>query len=200
MSASLTPFLQLASQTVRDPREGARRVLSLRVPEGLLWQALVLVVVVSVLLTSLGELLVPAPVDPLVPVFAANPMFTAVVQGGLLVVTVYAIHFIGRAMGGKGDFAGALALTVWLQFIMTLLQVAQTVFLLVLPPVAGLIGVLGIGLFFWLLSNFVTVLHGFTSAVGTFFGILVSMVAIVFAVSILMSLLGITLQGALPDV
>lgn len=200
MTASPLSLLNLARDTVSDPREGARRVLALHLPEAVLWQGLVLVVVLSVLLTTLGELIAPSPVDPLLPVFAANPLFTAVVQGGLLVVTVYAIHFIGRAFGGTGNFAGALALTVWLQSIMMLLQVAQTVFLVLLPPIAGLIGVLGVGLFFWLLSHFVTVLHGYNSALRTFFGIIASMVGIVFAMSLAMSLLGITLQGALPDV
>lgn len=200
MTVSLTPLIRMARDTVSDPREGARRVLAMRVPEGILWQALLLVVVLSVLLTSVGELIVPAPMDPLFPVFAANPLFTAVVQGGLLVVMVYAIHFIGRGLGGRGDFAGALALTVWLQCIMMLLQVAQTLCLILLPPVAGLIGLFGIGLFFWLLSHFVAVLHGYGSVLRTFFGILAWMVGIIFAISLLMSLLGITLQGALPDV
>ncbi|TCP63450.1 Yip1-like protein [Rhodovulum bhavnagarense] len=200
MTRSLVFLIRLARDTVSDPREGARRVLALNLSEGLLWQALVLVVVVSVLLTALGEIAVPAPVDPLLPVFSANPLLTAVVQGGLLVVMVYAIHFIGRGFGGHGDFAGAMTLTVWLQFIMMLLQVAQTVFLIVFPPLAGLIGMLGIGLFFWLLSHFVTVLHGYASALRTFFGIMASMVGIVFGISLIMSLLGVTLQGALPDV
>ncbi|MBN2905270.1 MAG: YIP1 family protein [Rhodobacteraceae bacterium] len=200
MSQTLIPLLKLALESVRDPRDGARRVLALALPEGALWQGLVLVVVLSVMLTQLGEILVPLPVDPLLPVFLANPLLTGVIQGGLLVVMIYAIHFLGRAFGGTGTFAGALALAVWLQFIMVCLQVVQTVFLIVLPPVAGMIGVFGLGLFFYLLSHFVAVLHGFPSPLRTFVAIIAAMIGILFGISILMSVLGFTLGGALPDV
>jgi hypothetical protein len=193
-------LLALARDTVSDPNDGARRVLALAPPASVLWQALILVVVLSVLMTRLAEFLVASPTDPLLPIFAAHPMLTASLQCGLLVVMVYAIHYIGRAFGGTGAFDDALALTVWLQFIMVCLQVVQTVFLIVLPPVAGIIGLLGIGLFFWLLSHFVAVLHGFPSALRTFLGIVVSMIGIIFGLSLVMSILGITLAGALPDV
>ncbi|HDR27771.1 YIP1 family protein [Rhodovulum sp.] len=200
MSDSLPFLLALARDTVTDPREGARRMLALDLPEGVLWQALMAVVAVSVLLTRIGDYLVPTPMNPLLPIFGENPLLIAVVQGGLLVVTVYAVYGIGRFFGGIGSFAGALALTVWLQVIMVLLQVVQTASLLILPPLAGLVGMFGIGLFFYLLSNFVAVLHGFSSVLKTFFMILASMFAIVIGMSILMSLLGITFGGALSDV
>jgi hypothetical protein len=193
-------FIALASDTLSDPRRGAQRVLDLGLPAGALWQALVLVVALSVLLTSLGESLVGSPADPLFPLFAAHPLLTAAVQGGLLVLMVYAIHFIGRAFGGTGRFDDALALTVWLQGIILCLQVVQTAFLIVLPPVAGLIGLFGTGLFFWLLSHFVAVLHGFPSVLRTFLGIVLSMIAIAFGLSLIMAILGITLGGALTDV
>jgi hypothetical protein len=200
MPHTFPSLIALARETISDPGAGARRVLGLGLPEGVLWQALVAVVAISVLLTQLGEYLVPTPMDPLLPVFRANPLLTAVIQGGLLVVTVYAIHVIGRGFGGKGEFAGALALTVWLQFLLVCLQVVQTFFLLVLPPVAGLIGLFGIGLFFWLLSHFVAALHGFPSVLKTFVAIIASMIAIIFGMSLVMSILGITLGGALSDV
>lgn len=200
MPNTLPSLIALARETVSDPRGGAQRILALGLPEGVLWQGLVAVVAISVLLTQLGEFLVPTPVDPLLPVFRANPLLTAAIQGGLLVVTVYAIYGIGRTFGGRGGFAGALALTVWLQFLMVCLQIFQTLFLVILPPVAGLVGLFGIGFFFWLLSHFVTVLHGFSSVFKTFLAILASMVAIVFGMSLVMSLLGITFGGALSDV
>lgn len=200
MPETRVSLLALARDTVSDPKDGARRVLALAPEEGVLWQALVLVVALSALLTQLGELLVPTPVDPLLPVFTANPLLAAVIQGGLLVVTIYAIHFIGRAVGGSGSFRGAMALVVWLQFIMICLQVVQTVALIVLPPFAGLIGLFGIGLFFWLLSHFVAALHGFPSVGRTFVGILMSMIAIVFGMSIIMSILGFTFSGVPTDV
>ncbi|MGC9418199.1 MAG: Yip1 family protein [Rhodovulum sp.] len=200
MSSQLPSLTALARETLSNPRSGARSVLALALPEKVVWQALVAIVSISVLLTQMGEYLVPVPMDPLTPAFRANPLLTAIVQGGLLVVTVYAIHVIGRRFGGRGDFAGALALTVWLQALMVALQVVQTLFLVVLPSVAGLIGLFGIGFFFWLLSHFVAELHGFPSAIKTFAAIIASMVAIILGMSLLMSILGITFGGALSDV
>lgn len=200
MPDTVRPLLSLVRDTVSDPQGSARRILAMAPAEGVLWQALVAVVAVSVLLTRLGEALVPVPADPLLPVFRDNPLLTAVVQGGLLVVMIYAIHLIGRRFGGTGSFAGALALTVWLQVVMVCLQVVQTLFLIVLPAVAGLVGLFGLGLFFWLLSHFVTVLHGFSSVFRTFVMILASMLGIIFGMSLIMSVLGITFSGALPDV
>lgn len=193
-------LLTLARDTVSDPREGARRVLALGLPEGVLWQALVLAVALSVLLTELGQVLVPSQTDPMMVMFLKSPLLAAAIQAGLLVLMVHAIHFIGRGFGGTGDLAGALALTVWLQVLMVGLQVVQTVFLVVLPPVSALIGLFGIGLFFWLLSHFVTVLHGFSSVLTTFFGIVAAMVGVLFGISLVLTILGITFGGGLPDV
>lgn len=193
-------LLSLVRDTVTDPRGSAGRVLSLAPPRAVLWEALGLVVILSVLLTELGELISPAPVDPMMPAFMHYPLAAAAVQGLLLIVTVHAIAVIGRVFGGTGDLDGALALTVWLQFVMVCLQVVQLVLLVVLPPAAGLLGIFGIGLFFWLLSHFIAVLHGFPSVMKTFGMILFSMIGIVFGMSLILSILGITLTGAMPDV
>ena len=58
------------------------------------------------------------------------------------------------AFGGTGRFEEALTLVVWLQFIFICVQILQLLAVLVVPPVAGLITLLAVGLFFWLLVNF----------------------------------------------
>jgi len=58
----------------------------------------------------------------------------------------------------------------------------------------------GIVVFFWLFTQFVTVVHGFRNPGLVFLAILISLTGFVLGVSILMASLGITFMGEIPDV
>jgi len=197
---TLTSLLILARDTVRDPKTGARRVLSLPLPPRAAWDGLALVLLVSLILGYLTTMLLGVPADPLLPGFAPSPLRAAVVQGGALLVMIGAIYGVGRMMGGTGTLEGTVRLTAWLQFIMLLLQVVQTVFLLILPGVAGLIGMLSIGLMLWLLTNFIAVLHGFRSLGAVFVMILVTTFALSFVLVFLLMLFGVSLPTEMSHV
>jgi Yip1 domain len=122
-----------------------------------------------------------------------GPAATGFIQLALLVVMVFAVFWIGRAMGGTGSFEESILLVAWLQFVMVCLQVVQTGVLLVSTTIAEIFGLLGIVLFLWLLTNFVAVLHGFTSLFKVFVMILVSAFGIAFGLSILLTLIGVTM-------
>ncbi len=191
MTLTLNGLVAMAWRTVRNAREGAIEILSLGVPREALWLALALVVTVSILLAQatslvvLGEAGGPAGLP-------AGPMAMGFIQLALLVVMIFAIFWIGRSFGGTGSFEETILLVAWLQFIMVCLQVVQTVALLVLPFIAGLIGIAGLVLFLWLLTNFVAVLHGFASLGQVFVMILVSAFGIAFGLSIILTLIGVT--------
>lgn len=193
MQLTVGNLVQMALRTVRNPREGATEVLSLGVPRNALWLILVLVVTISVMLAQLTNVLILSAGGVLLDGFLSNPVLTGMVQIGLLIVMVYAIYHIGRLMGGRGTFPEAILLVSWLQFIMVCLQVLQTGAMLVLPPVAGILGIIGFALFFWLLTNFVAVLHGFKSLAQVFVMIIASLFGIVFVLSIVLSVLGLGL-------
>lgn len=200
MSQMLTSLLVLARDTLRDPKEGARQVLALPLPRHAAWEGLALVLILGLLLTYLTNFLLPAPAEPLLPFFGASPILTAAFLGGVTLITVGAIYGVGRMMGGTGSFEGALRLTVWLQFIMLVIQVIQTLFLLVLPIVAALIGPLAFGLMLWLLANFIAVLHGFRSLGAVFIMILVTTFALGFILFFLLALFGVTLPTEVHNV
>jgi hypothetical protein len=103
-------------------------------------------------------------------------------------------------MGGSGTLEGAVRLIALLQFIMLLLQAVQVVFLLVLPPIADLIGLLSVGLMLWLLTNFIAVLHGFRSLLGVFLMILATTFVLSFVLVFLLSLLGVSLPMEMSHV
>lgn len=195
MSWTLNALLVLVIQTLRNPREGASTLLNAAPPRQVIWEMLALVVVVSVLLAHLTSMLAPGVMGGAAGPFNLSPITTGLVQGVLLVIMVYAIFWIGRGFGGTGSLEETLLLVTWLQFILVCVQVLQTVSLFVIPALAGLLGILALGLFFWLLVNFVAILHGFKSLVMVFVGIILSAFALIFALSLLLALIGVTLPG-----
>nr|WP_281172865.1 Yip1 family protein [Roseibacterium elongatum] len=185
-------LVRLARDTVANPREGAVTLLSFAPPAQALWLMFAIVVVISLMLGEVVALLAGLPGDgPLTGPLQNSAISLGLVQAGFLFLMAHAMHKIGRAFGGTGQFQEALLLVVWLQFIFNLLQLVQIGALLVIPPIAGLITILAIMLFFWLLVNFVSVLHGFTS-LGMVFAVTVfSGFAILFALSLILTMLGL---------
>ena len=191
-------ILQLARQSLEDPRAGLRAVLQRDVPIPARTAGLLLMAVVSALLMHLASAFLPPAIDPLTQFMMHSPIRTAVIQWLILAASVFLIHRIGRAWGGTGNFADTLLTVVWLQVIMLGVQVAQIVALILVPPFAPVLNIAGLVLFLWLMSSFVAELHGFASRWAVLAGVLVASIAIaVIVVALLTVLLG---QGALQGV
>lgn len=193
MTFTLNALVAMAWRTVKNPREGAAEVLSLGIPREALWPGLVLVVVLSVIFAQITVLVMTGTGGE-----SQMPMaigILGVVQFLLLVVMSFAIFGIGRAMGGRGSLEESILLVVWLQFVMICLQVLQTALLLVMPGLAGIVTVAGLLLFLWLLTNFIAVLHGFNSLFMVFLMILMSAFGIAFALTLVLSILGVVVPG-----
>lgn len=183
MDLTLASLLQLARFTVQSPREGARMVMQANLPMPARWVALALMAVVSSVVAHLSMRMMPAEAQAQMGGMMASPISTAILQAGLMVVSVHAVFWIGRWRGGRGSFADALILVGWLQFILLILQVVQIVAQVILPPLSNLIGFASIGIFLWLLSNFIAELHGFRSVFMTMLGVLATLFAAGFVLS-----------------
>ncbi len=197
MTLNLPSLLQLAWTTVRTPRDGARVIKSVVLPRSARWEVLFLIVVISVFLAQISTYLITGQATIVMGPFLANPIMACIIQMSLLIIMVFAIYWIGHAMGGTGSFEDAILLVAWMQFVMVCLQVIQTVSLVLLPPLATLIGIAGLGLFFWLLTNFIAELHGFTSLGRVFLMVIASLFGIAFGLSLILSLIGISVPGTL---
>jgi hypothetical protein len=189
MTLTLNNLVAMAWRSMKNPREGATEVLSLGIPREALWPALALVVVMSILLANVTALLLAGDAAAM----PVGPAATGFIQLALLVVMVFAVFWIGRAMGGTGSFEESVLIVAWLQFIMVCLQVVQAGILVISTPIAEIFGLLGVLLFLWLLTNFVAVLHGFSSLFQVFVMILVSAFGIAFGLSIILTLIGVTM-------
>ena len=190
MDRTTQSLLELAQVTLIDPREGALRVKALDLPRAVLWQGFALVVVLSVLLTEVGALASPASAG-MFELLRLSPFFAGAVQALFLFVMVHATHRIGAAFGGSGSFEDSLKLTVWLQAMLVALQAVQLVAFLLVPALAALLGIAALAWFFWVLTHFVMVLHGFESRGKVLLGIVVTFVALVFGLSLLLTILGV---------
>ena len=179
MTGLVDRMLALAQVSVRDPRQAVRVLLSLGIPLPARTAGLLLMAVASTILMQIGFFILPPGEDPTAVFLSQSPILTAGLQWVVLVVSVFLIHRIGRAWGGRGTLADTLLVVVWLQVMMLAVQALQLLLLLVVPPLSGLAGIGGMILFFWLMSGFVAELHGFASRGAVLAGILATGFALV---------------------
>lgn len=187
---SVKPLIDMAIFSIRQPREGLRSVMNFDVPKSALWPALALVIAVSVLLAYASLLLSPVDLsagEALIP----SPFALALVLGASMMLTVLCIFWIGRFCGGKASFDDVLLAVVWLQMIMILLQGIQVLAALILPPLADFLSIAAFVVMFWLMTQFITEVHGFDSAAKVFFMMIVSMFGIVIGLTIILTLIGV---------
>lgn len=193
-------LLKMVQFSVQSPRQGAEMVLAAKPAREILWSILALVVALSVILAQVMTYLVPAPPDAqvLMP-FRSSPVLFALVMWGLLVLMVFCTHYIGRMFGGTGTFDDSLTVVIWLQTILLVIQAAQIIIALVSPTIAGFVGLVFGLLSIWILVNFVAVVHGFKNLALVFFGLVGSMVGVVFGLSLIFVFISVLFGVDLPN-
>ena len=188
MTGLMDQIMALARLTLNDPRRGLRVLLSMDVPLPARTVGLLLVAVCSALLVHLGFLLLPATDDPISQFMSQSPFSTAVVQWLILVTIVLCVYQVGRVFGGKGTLTDTLLAVVWLHVIMLAVQIAQLLALVLVAPVAGLVNLAGLVLFFWLFTSFIAELHGFSSRWAVLAGVLGSGFVMAFLLVVVLSI------------
>ncbi|MBZ4022909.1 hypothetical protein CKO11_10605 [Rhodobacter sp. TJ_12] len=190
---SLALYLSLVRQSLTDPPEAARRVIALLDSAKARWLALAAVVTAGAALGTFGELLfsLVTGVD-LGP--SASPVRLGLIQGALMIYAAAAMAVFGRQVGGKGDFAGAFALVVWIQAIMVGAQLVQIVVMTIFPLIGVLMTLTLFVLMIWLLVQFTAALHGFESLMWTSVGVL----AVLFGSAMMLGSLFLALGIAPP--
>jgi hypothetical protein len=188
MADTLT-LSSLVRLSVADPERGASAVIGLNPPMAARWMLLALVVVLGTILAYLLPLLGGA--DDALP----SPVNAAMLQAAMNLAAVALVSGVGRMFGGQGTFEDALLLVGWLQVIMLGLQVVQLLVMVILPPLASVVMILSVTLFFWLLSGFICTLHGFKSRLGVLLATLGTLFVAAFVFSFILMLLGFEMPG-----
>lgn len=189
MSGFLDQFAGLIAATLRNPQEAAHRVMRYPAPMQARWLGLLLSAVVSALLIHLTFALQDPEAQAVFGPLMSSPVRTTVLQWLMLVVATVLITLVGRWRGGRGAFPEALSLVVWLQTILMVVQVAQLLLFVTLPPLADLLGLASMVLFLWLLTQFTCALHGFGQPWLVFIGIVVTAVVLMMAISVALALI-----------
>jgi len=192
-------FLTLALRTIQDPRTVAAELVAMQVPRAQLWLALALAVVLNTLVYQLSLFSASGDVAQLPRLFT-SPLLFAVVIGAGLVMSIVALTYPGRALGGTGDLNAIMTLLVWLQYLRFAVQIVAFVLTPLVPAIAGLL-VLGASVFgLWLVLNFVDVGHKLNSLFTAFGVMVMAMLGIMLGLAMLLSLLGIQNLGIAPNV
>lgn len=185
-------LISLARLSVSTPREGMRALLNMDLERRVLWPAMWVVVALSAVLYNLAVWIAPPPPGTQL-LMPTSPFLLAALTGGVLVLSVFALHYIGRMFGGIGHFSGSLLVVVWTQVLMLMAQVVQLVLLFVAPFIGNMFG-LGVGIFaIWLFVNFVAELHGFRSLGLVLAGIVGAGIGVIFGLSILLAIVAVIL-------
>lgn len=207
----------LLRETLRDPRLALRRLVALDLPLPALWEALLAVVALNVLLMYLGGFVLtggqapmpepPGLADPgfgsaalAVARVLANPLMFYAIQVLFPVLGVALIVSLGRACGGTGTTQGAVAAVTWLMTVMLALSVVQFLAEILLPPLAGLIALGGVVVFFMLATQYLCEIHGFTQTWAVFGALLAGLFGLFMVMALVLSLVFASLPAGVPDV
>jgi len=188
----------LVVDSVMRPREAARGVLGLGVPQNVVLMAAVAVTCAGLVLGWVGMMMTPGAgaIDGVSAAILGNPLLSAGAEfAGMLIVAGLTAR-IGRAFGGTGGFWDALTLIVWLNAILILIQIVQIVLLAVAPPIAGMVALAALFWAIWVFASFVAELHGFLNPMKVLGGVILTAIVLFFVVSILLAMSGLMPQGA----
>lgn len=199
MSPELERLWGLVRLTLQSPAEGARAVINLGLSRNDLWLSLALVTVLSVLLMVLSTgtvMVLPLGVDPLY----VSPIGYGVIMGSGLVLLVFAIHYTGQALGGKGTFSESLAVVVWLEVMSLALRLVQVLVGLISTGMAAVIA-LGAAVFlFWCLIRFTDEVHQFNSVGKSILTLVLALVGISVGITIILTFIGVGATQGLSNV
>lgn len=180
----------LLIQTVKNPQDVARRIMAMNIPRNVVMLLFAVTCIVSGSIRSMVSLATIGPEAQIFTPFGAVLFcaFETVVAAGVIV-------FLGRLFGGTATFQNLFRLEIWLQLFQVVLSIASIVFWTFSPGLSAMLVWFSIVFSLWVLVNFTTVAHGFTSRGKVAVGMIFMVFGLAFVISILASSMGL-----LPEV
>lgn len=193
---SMSGFLSAVQLTLRDPDAAVASLRALRLSPDQVLAAAAAVTALSTLLA--WPVLAAAPVEEgtVWALFARHPLVFAASQFVASIFGAALMSWAGRAFGGQGSFTDCLLALVWVQVILTALEAVQAVLMLLVPPLAGILSLLGFALFFYLVVRFAAALHGFRNPALVLVGMIGTLMLAGLVLSIAAGALGLLPEPA----
>lgn len=191
MILGLSDMGVLVWQSVAAPRDAARTLIGLNLSRLVLWQALALVTVVSVLLVAVTQGPMPEIAPDATQPIEITPFAYAMILGSSLVLLVFALFYTGQALGGTGSFAGTLTLVIWLEVLAMCVRIAQFALSIFGSGLDLTISLVGMALLFWALLNFIAELHDFESIGKALLTLVLAVFGISLGVALILSAIGV---------
>lgn len=188
-------LLTLVQTTVRQPRTAAGLIIAMGLKRDVLWTGLAL----GAVLYALVMQLILAISEPTVgiPTFARKPLVLFVIVAGGLVVFVHALHWVSRALGGKGTLWDMLGVMVWLQILRAFVQLALLIITLALPALGVLLTIV-VGIWgLWIMFHFIAAAGQLPTAGHGIAVVVIAAVGLVLGLSVFLSLIGLSAQGVM---
>ena len=198
MTITFPYWRDLAIETLRNPAAAAEPVMAFHLPRDVLWLALLLVAVLNTIVYMVTNILVPTQ-SPLPGAFQSPVVFLFIVAGGL-VLTVHALYWTGRALGGTGELGDILVLMIWLQALRVALQVITLVMLLLAPVLAAFVVMAAALWGIWILVHFINTAHHLNSVPRAAGVLVAAMLGLALGLSFFLSLIGATFLGSVAYV
>ncbi|MCP5072603.1 MAG: YIP1 family protein [Rhodobacteraceae bacterium] len=159
--ASFADLLRMVVQSTREPRIVLRRVLGFSLSISELLQIAFLISVVTVLIQVGLESSIPDDEFVSVVTLFGGPVGFFGIQFGSIMIMAGVMTVAGRVFGGSGQFIDCMKTTVWLNFILLVLQVAQLVAAFIVPLLALMVVLFSLVFSLVLIIAFVMEVHGF---------------------------------------
>lgn len=184
----------LIVETIKSPATAAEKILATRLPENVLWMALVLMSVLNSIVYSITLKLNP-PVDPqsgmlMVPAAFQSPLVFTVILFIALIISVLLLQRLGQAIGGgQGSLGDVLTVITWMQVLRLVLQLAVLVLSLVLPFLGGLLALVASIYGLYILAVFLKTAHRYDTVMQAFILMLATFLTVVVGLTLLLTIL-----------
>ncbi len=184
---------ELVVESLRAPGEAARSLLAMGLGRDALYTALFAVSAANALLAAIPSIIAPDTLP--FPGILGNPLVLFLLVAGILVVSVNIFYWAGRALGGEAAFEDVMAVLVWLQALRALAQIIILVVGLIAPAMAALMALVVMVYGIYILLHFLNVAFRYGSLMRAAALLVAVIIGMVFGMTILLSLIGVSNLG-----